>query len=91
MIFYKKDVLKNVLETLLIKLQVFFIEDLQTAASERNYIGVKKNPSSQCLFNLSRPALEKREEINLNFYFHTSLQCLKRFYETLEVDNYVEK
>ena len=26
-------------------------------------------------FNLSRP--------NLNFYFHTSLWCLKRFYETL--------
>ena len=25
-----------------------------------------------------------REKINLNFYFHFSLQCLKRFYESLK-------
>ena len=69
----------------LIKLQAFFTEDLQTGASERNYIGEKKNLSwsSQWLFNLSRPALGRREKINLNFYFHTSLQCLKSFYEGL--------
>ena len=69
----------------LIKLQAFFTEHIQTAASELNYIGEKKNPncSSQCLFNLSRPALGRREKINLNFYFHTYLQCLKRFYEGL--------
>ena len=27
--------------------------------------------------------LDKKEKINLNFYFHTDLWCLKRFYEGL--------
>ena len=34
-------------------------------------------------FNPSRPDPGQREKINLNFYFHTSLWCLKRFYESL--------
>ena len=33
--------------------------------------------------NPSRPNPGRREEIQLNFYFHTSLRCLKRFYEGL--------
>ena len=33
--------------------------------------------------NPSRPDPGQRENINLNFYFHTSLWCLKRFYEGL--------
>ena len=28
-----------------------------------------------------RPVPGQREKINLNFYFHTSFRCLKRFYE----------
>ena len=32
----------------------------------------------------SRPNPGRREKINLNFYFHTSLWCLKRFYEDLK-------
>ena len=32
--------------------------------------------------NPSRPDPGQREKINLNFHFHTSLWCLKRFYET---------
>ena len=32
----------------------------------------------------SRPNPRRREKINLNFYFHTSLWCLKRFYESLK-------
>ena len=32
-------------------------------------------------FNPSRPDPGKREKINLNFYFHTSLWCIKKFYE----------
>ena len=35
-------------------------------------------------FNLSRPDPGKREKINLSFQFHTSLWCLKRFYEGLD-------
>ena len=31
--------------------------------------------------NPSRLNPGRREKINLNFYFHTSLWCLKRFYE----------
>ena len=30
--------------------------------------------------NPSRPDPGQREKLNLNFYFHTSLWCLKRFY-----------
>ena len=34
--------------------------------------------------NPSRPDLGQREKNNLNFYFHPSLWCLKRFYEGLK-------
>ena len=34
-------------------------------------------------FNPSRPNPGWREKIKSNFYFHTSLRCLKRFYEDL--------
>ena len=36
------------------------------------------------VFNPSRPDPGRREKINLNFYLHTSLQCLRRFYEGLK-------
>ena len=34
--------------------------------------------------NLSRPDPRRGEKFNLNFYFHTSLRFLKRFYEGLK-------
>ena len=43
------------------------------------------------LFNPSRPDPRRREKINLSFYFHTSLWCLKRFYEGLKVNSYFTK
>ena len=33
------------------------------------------------IFNPSRPNPGQKEKINLSFYFHTSLWCLKRFYK----------
>ena len=36
-----------------------------------------------CL-TFSVPFSKKEKKINLNFYFHTSLWCLKRFYEGLK-------
>ena len=33
------------------------------------------------LLTLPTPILDKEKKINLNFYFHASLWCLKRFYE----------
>ena len=36
------------------------------------------------MLNSSRPDLGRREKINLNFYFHRYLWCLKRFCEGLE-------
>ena len=36
------------------------------------------------LFNPSRTDPGRREKINLNLYFHTSLWCFKRFYEGLK-------
>ena len=36
------------------------------------------------VINPSRPDPGRREKINLNFYFHTSLWCLKTFYEGLK-------
>ena len=35
-------------------------------------------------FNPPRPNPGRREKLKLNFYFHTSLWCLKRFYEGLK-------
>ena len=43
----------------------------------------QKYISSKMILNPSRPNPGRREKINLNFYFHTSLWCLKRFYEGL--------
>ena len=34
--------------------------------------------------NPSLPHPGRREKINLNFYFHTSLWCLKKFFESLK-------
>ena len=34
--------------------------------------------------NPSRPNPGRREKTKLNFYFHTSLWCFKRFYEGLK-------
>ena len=39
---------------------------------------------SQWIFNPSRPNPGRREKSKLDFYFHTSLWCLKRFYECLK-------
>ena len=36
------------------------------------------------VINSSRPNPRRREKINLNFYFHTFLWCLKSFYEGLK-------
>ena len=36
------------------------------------------------VLNPSRPNPGQNEKIKLNFYFHLSLWCLKRFYEVLE-------
>ena len=41
-------------------------------------------PSLITPFNPSHPDPGQREKINLNFYFHTSLWYLKRFYEGLK-------
>ena len=35
-------------------------------------------------FNLERPNPGQSEKTKLNFYFHTSFWCLKRFYEGLK-------
>ena len=34
--------------------------------------------------SINRPNPGQSEKIKLNFYFHTSLWCLKRFYEDLK-------
>ena len=35
-------------------------------------------------FNHSRPNPGRREKSKLNFHFHTSLRCLKRFHDGLK-------
>ena len=40
--------------------------------------------NSSDAINPSRPDFGRREKTNLNFYFHTSLWCHKRFYEGLK-------
>ena len=44
----------------------------------------KKFVSCKQGINLSRPDPGRGQKINLNFYFHSSLLCLKRFYEGLK-------
>ena len=39
---------------------------------------------TKLFLNSSRPNPGRREKINLNLYFHTSLWCLKWFYEGLK-------
>ena len=39
------------------------------------------------IINTFRPNPGRREKINSNFYFHTSVRCLKRFYEGLTVSD----
>ena len=41
------------------------------------------SPQEKPMFNPSRPDPGRREKINVSFRFHTSLWCLKRFYEGL--------
>ena len=36
------------------------------------------------IINTFHPVTGQREKVNLNFYFHTSFWCLKRFYEGLK-------
>ena len=54
----------------------------------KNYTSVKMKMSFAQTWlhklNSSRPDPEWREKIDLNFYFHTSLWCLRRFYEGLK-------
>ena len=50
----------------------------------RAKLNVHQTPYEKLMYvNLSRPSPGRREKIKLNFYFHTSLWCLKRFYEGL--------
>ena len=49
-----------------------------------NYKERKKKISNPVDLNPSRPDPGQREKINLNFYFYTSLWCLKMFYEGLK-------
>ena len=48
------------------------------------YFQLKKNCHINVQFNPSCPDPKQREKTNLNFYFHTSLWCLKRFYKGLK-------
>ena len=42
------------------------------------------NPAGLQLLTLPAPIPDKEKKINLNFYFHISSWCLKRFYEGLK-------
>ena len=52
---------------------------MSTPSGDSNNDNIRKS------FNSSRPNLGRREKIKLNFYFHTSLRCFRRFYEGLKV------
>ena len=50
---------------------------------QKLFLNISKSYISAHL-NSSRPNPGQIEKIKLNFYFHTSLWCLKRFYESLK-------
>ena len=58
---------------LLLSNNTFSNEKIMIAESDKIMKVVVSNP------NPSRPNPGRREKINLKFYFHTSLWCLKRF------------
>ena len=50
---------------------------------------MKEHPAICCVANgflltLPIPIPDEEKKIKLSFYFHTSLSCLKRFYEGLD-------
>ena len=52
--------------------------------SANQWTGVYKKGTRHQRVNPSRPDPRQAEKINLNFYLHTSLWCLKKFYEGLK-------
>ena len=46
------------------------------------------NSKSESQINPSRPNPGQREKVKLNFYFHTFLWCLKKFYEGLKSNSF---
>ena len=63
-------------------MHVFDFENKQKKVIEK-YANGKINVLG-IIFSSSRPDPWQREKFNLTFYFHTSLWCLKRFYEGLQ-------
>ena len=64
---------------------LIFKNELEKKCFSRGFFLKKeKAPNWSCFIVLTRPNPGRREKINLNFYFHTSLWCLKRFYEGLK-------
>ena len=60
-------------------ISAFILQVFKTWFSER-FVSINSNIKA---LNPSRPNPGRREKIKLNFYFCTSLWCLKRFYEGL--------
>ena len=63
---------------------LIFKNELEKKCFSRGFFLKKeKAPNWSCFIVLTRSNPGRREKINLNFYFHTSLWCLKMFYESL--------
>ena len=58
---------------------------VESTDERRNEEAMNEEQTNQLTdgFNPSRPNPGRREKIKLNFYFHTSLWCLKWSYEDL--------
>ena len=65
--------------------QIVDFEQVNVSCYVRSIYAFCSGDMKPCLeITPSRPNTGRREKINLNVYFHTSLWCLKRFYEGLK-------
>ena len=64
---------------------LYSLETPKNHCSANVFRGYKMGTLVRKRLTLPVPILDNEEKINLNFYFHISLWCLKRFYESLKV------
>ena len=77
-------------EIFMMKDRDFFMNGFVTSKLRSKKLNIKtrlfqmKIKTNAAHFTSFRPNPRRREKIKFNFYFHTSLWCVKRFYEGLE-------
>ena len=81
--YYWKDCLLKISKAIVIRLLMAFLDSLKFLLHKNNLRYVRQN-TGLTLPALSTSVICTKININLNYYFHISLWCLKMFYEDLK-------